>query len=671
MYNNLLDIKLIKIKNKLVDIKKEDGKIIITNKSKFNGKLIFKKIFKNVLDYTSISFYGNVIKGNNLVLKLINRKKEIIEKFNLNSTTCINKSLKYFLVELEIFPESIIEITNIGIKYTDKLDMDFISDINSENLIITTSYPSSVDDTTDICIHNKIKEYINNGINYSIIDVIDTEYVMIYEYDGIKVFKISYSILREILLIKFFKIIMIYHLNIKIANILDAVNINNTNILFYMDEKSSLLDNYKKYDFINLVDFISRYNRKNNVSWVFYKEFVKNASESIIDIKYSNYKIIDKFISIKDKNLLNKDINLIKDISQKKIDKYKYNYNQPVDIPILTIAVPAYNVEKYLKNSIFSLINHKLSNKIEVLIINDGSKDNTKIIGQELQDMTTFDGNSIVRLINKENGGHGSAINVGIELARGKYFKLMDGDDYLKTDELVKLIEILEKEDTDLILTNYVEDSSVLNVHRVINHYDFMKPGHQYKMEELVSDEFGFGKWGPLLATSTYRTELLKNSRFKISENRFYVDMEYNLNGFLISNTVKYYPLNLYVYYIGRSGQSVSQESFIKNYKDHEYVTMRLISELYNDKRAITPKKKYYFINNAVLLMIQLQYNLTFDNFKSLKQFFEFDNNLKKYPEIYNMEGVATKKVKIGRIFKNKTLAKTLLAIINIFNREN
>lgn len=669
MYNNLLDIKLIKIKNKLVDIKKEDGKIIITNKSKFNGKLIFKKIFKNVLDYTSISFYGNVVKGNNLVLKLINRKKEIIEKFNINSTTCINKSLKYFLVELEIFPESIIEITNIGIKYTDKLDMDFVSDINSENLIITTSYPSSGDDTTDICIHNKIKEYINNGINYSIIDVIDTEYVMIYEYDGIKVFKISYSILREILLIKFFKIIMIYHLNIKIANILDAVNINNTNILFYMDEKSSLLDNYKKYDFINLVDFISRYNRKSNVSWVFYKDFVKNASENIIGIKYSNYKIIDKFISIKDKNLLNKDINLIKDISQKNIDKY--NYNQPVDIPILTIAVPAYNVEKYLKNSIFSLINHKLSNKIEVLIINDGSKDNTKIIGQELQDITTFGGNSIVRLINKENGGHGSAINVGIELARGKYFKLMDGDDYLKTDELVKLIEILEKEDSDLILTNYVEDSSVLNVHRIINHYDFMKPGYQYKMEELVSDEFGFGKWGPLLATSTYRTELLKNSQFKISENRFYVDMEYNLNGFLISNTVKYYPLNLYVYYIGRSGQSVSQESFIRNYKDHEYVTMRLISELYNDKRTITPKKKYYFINNAVLLMIQLQYNLTFDNFKSLKQFFEFDNNLKKYPEIYNMEGVATKKVKIGRIFKNKTLAKTLLAIINIFNREN
>ena len=102
-----------------------------------------------------------------------------------------------------------------------------------------------------------------------------------------------------------------------------------------------------------------------------------------------------------------------------------------------------------------------MCDKVEVLIINDGSKDNTAEIGRELERLTTIDGKSIVKLVDKPNGGHGSTINKGIELARGKYFKLMDGDDYFDTLELMKLIQKLENETADIILTNYVEDSSI------------------------------------------------------------------------------------------------------------------------------------------------------------------------------------------------------------------
>ena len=82
----------------------------------------------------------------------------------------------------------------------------------------------------------------------------------------------------------------------------------------------------------------------------------------------------------------------------------------------------------------------------EILVINDGSKDKTAEIGKFYQDITTVDGNSIVKIINKENGGHGSGINKGIEIARGKYFKVVDADDWLEEEPYNELLKRLVNE---------------------------------------------------------------------------------------------------------------------------------------------------------------------------------------------------------------------------------
>lgn len=335
-----------------------------------------------------------------------------------------------------------------------------------------------------------------------------------------------------------------------------------------------------------------------------------------------------------------------------------------IDIPeqkekILTIAIASYNVEKYLTNGVLSLIKSKVAENLEVLIINDGSKDNTAKIGKLLESLTTINGKSIVKLVDKENGGHGSAINKGIELATGKYFKLMDGDDYFDTEALEQLVECLKNEDVDMVLNNYVEDLAEFSIKRVKSLYEFMVPGMKYDIEDLCDETYGFGEWGPLLSTSTFRTQMLKDANFKISEKCFYVDMELNTYAFINAKTIKYYPLDIYIYYIGRAGQSVSKESYTRNYKNHEHVTLKLIEEYYNNKN-ISENKKKYLMRKIIMPLVKCQYMVTTEFLNNSVGFKSFDKQLKKYPEIYNqMEG--------RRMFVHRLTKGHLIKGVHIF----
>ena len=114
---------------------------------------------------------------------------------------------------------------------------------------------------------------------------------------------------------------------------------------------------------------------------------------------------------------------------------------------ILTITVPAYNAEKYLDRCLQSFLVPEILDALEVLVINDGSRDSTSDIASRYvnQYPDTF------HLINKKNGGHGSGINCGIAHATGKYFKIVDADDWLNTEVLAQYIGLLRTVDTDIV----------------------------------------------------------------------------------------------------------------------------------------------------------------------------------------------------------------------------
>jgi len=323
------------------------------------------------------------------------------------------------------------------------------------------------------------------------------------------------------------------------------------------------------------------------------------------------------------------------------------------DNPILTIVVPSYNVGQYLKTGISSLINHDLLDKIEVLIIDDGSKDDSLKIADSFKGTIDHNNRRVVKVIKKGNGGHGSVINLGIEMANGKYFKLMDGDDYFDTNKFIELIKILEQEESDIILTDYTEYYYESSTEKHINLYDFMTTGKQYQLDDIT---FNKRKFGPVLSTTTCKTELLKKSEIKIDEKCFYVDMEYNFIVYIMSKSVTYYPLDIYYYRLGREGQSMQVESLIKNYSHHEKVCLRLICELQKRKGIISKNKTNYIINNIIVPMCKTQYMIVAEYIKDKTIFLSFDKKLSKYPNFYNNTVISGTIINLHRRTKGATV---------------
>lgn len=236
--------------------------------------------------------------------------------------------------------------------------------------------------------------------------------------------------------------------------------------------------------------------------------------------------------------------------------------------PILTVAIPAYNVEKYIDKTINSLVKSNQCDCMEVLIVDDGSTDATKDMADALAKKYDF-----VKAFHQENGGHGAAINTGIREAQGKYFKLLDGDDWVNPEGLAQLITVLDNIEDDFVLCDF--------------HEVYMKE----KRKKRVSYSFEKGRTLPLddlcvkffisMHSFTFRTEILKKLPKSIDCHSFYVDMEYMLYPLPFVRTFRYEAIDVYQYRLEREGQSVSAEGFRKHHKEDANVLWQLI-DYYN-----------------------------------------------------------------------------------------
>ena len=232
---------------------------------------------------------------------------------------------------------------------------------------------------------------------------------------------------------------------------------------------------------------------------------------------------------------------------------------------VLSISVAAYNVEKTLEKTLSSFDDPRIYDDLEVLIVDDGSKDNTGEIAKKYvrKAPNTF------KYIPKKNGGHGSTINKGIELATGKYFKVVDGDDWVDTENLVSFIQKLKKQDSDLVLTNHTEvypDHS-RNI-KLIKNVESQK---EYTWKDNIDIK------RVVLHTLTVKTKLLRDNDVHITENCFYVDVEFVVWAAYVSHTITYFDLYLYMYRLGEANQSVAKKNMLKNVKMQEKVSYQLV----------------------------------------------------------------------------------------------
>jgi glycosyltransferase involved in cell wall biosynthesis len=255
---------------------------------------------------------------------------------------------------------------------------------------------------------------------------------------------------------------------------------------------------------------------------------------------------------------------------------------------LLTICVPCYNSQDYMERCLKSLLVG--GDRVEILIIDDGSKDNTAAIADQYE----RDYPGICRAVHKPNGGHGSGVNVGIELANGLYYKVVDSDDWLDTAVFLKVLDRLEnftkeEEQLDLFLCNYTYMKVGADRNKVI-HYESALP-----VEKVFGwDQVGrFRKGSYILMHSViYRTELLRECEMHLPEHCFYVDNIYVFRPLPYVKRMYYMNENLYCYYIGREDQSVNEKIMISRLDQQVRVTKIMIE--YYTKPEIVEKMKMH-----------------------------------------------------------------------------
>ena len=253
---------------------------------------------------------------------------------------------------------------------------------------------------------------------------------------------------------------------------------------------------------------------------------------------------------------------------------------------LLTISVAAYNVEAYLDRLMQSLTDSGVMEQLEILVVDDGSQDSTTEIALNYQKWYP----DSVRLIRKENGGHGSTINRGIREASGKYFRTLDGDDWLHSGHLKALVEQMEKIDADIILSNFC-NCYADGTEDVIDDFPALEDGNTYSFDELQSRV----EW-MRIHTVIYRTSLLKEHGITLDEHCFYVDAEFMLYPIPFVETIYTCKPYLYCYRLGQPGQSVSRNGRIKHIEDGARVSRSLLDFYQENAPQLPESKKKYFV---------------------------------------------------------------------------
>lgn len=287
---------------------------------------------------------------------------------------------------------------------------------------------------------------------------------------------------------------------------------------------------------------------------------------------------------------------------------------------LLTVIIPAYNVSEYIDQCISSLVeNPDILEQLDIVAINDGSKDDTLEKMQKYE--KEFSG--CVRVIDKENGGHGSGINKGIELAQGLYLKVLDSDDWVDNKGLTTLISYLASltEYPDAVLNPFdyvwqpdgkleISDYPKLPERQVISFRELNEYSYIYALHSLT------------LKTSIYK----ENALPKIDEKISYDDVEYILYPVPYIHTIVYLKPVIYKYRYGIAGQSVSTSNYIKRRCNHMQVIDAMLSFFDNKKDIFSPDQIVFF-NNWMKGMISHNVNILLsmkDTKQSKAEFIDF-----------------------------------------------
>lgn len=265
---------------------------------------------------------------------------------------------------------------------------------------------------------------------------------------------------------------------------------------------------------------------------------------------------------------------------------------------LMTAVIPCYNSAAYMSHAIETLLSG--GEEMEIIIVNDGSSDDTQKIAEEYQERHP----SIIRVISQENGGHGEAVNTGLANAKGLYFKVVDSDDWVNERALRQVMDVLKNliadgKSPDLFLANYVYEKVDAKKKKVIS-YNWALPKDQlFTWDEIMH----FKQSQNILMHSTiYRTKLLKSCGIVLPKHTFYVDNIFVYQPLPYVKTLYYMDVNLYRYFIGRADQSVNEQVMIRRI-DQQLKITKIMIESHNLMTVKSRKLQSYMVKYLSMMM--------------------------------------------------------------------
>lgn len=264
----------------------------------------------------------------------------------------------------------------------------------------------------------------------------------------------------------------------------------------------------------------------------------------------------------------------------------------------ISFAIPSYNSQEYMAHAIESILPG--GEDVEIIIVNDGSADDTSKIAHEYQEKYP----TIIKAVDKENGGHGDAVNTGLSHATGKYFKVVDSDDWVDEEALHKIISLLKQledkgQEIDMLISNYVYEKEGVAHKKCIHYRNVLPQDRVFRWDDM--GHFHIDQY-ILMHSVIYRTDMLKLSQLKLPKHTFYVDNIYVYYPLPYVRKIYYLDVDFYRYYIGREDQSVNEKVMISRLDQQIFVTKTMI-KMYQLKNIESKKLRNYMINYLAIMM--------------------------------------------------------------------
>ena len=265
----------------------------------------------------------------------------------------------------------------------------------------------------------------------------------------------------------------------------------------------------------------------------------------------------------------------------------------------ITFTIPSYNSQDYMKHVIDNLV--AVGDDIEVIIVNDGSKDDTGKIADEYEKKYP----TIVKAIQKENGGHGSGVMAGLRNASGLFYKVVDSDDWVETQDVITMVDLIKKHlaegaDIDLYITNYVYEHASDNSQYSMNYRKYLPIDTVFTWNDIkrIGLETVF-----LMHSLMYRTEKLRESGMNLPNHTFYVDDIYAYVPLPFMKNLYYRDLDFYHYFIGRADQSINYGTMCKRYEQQVRVFKIMFESNSLEKLKTFPKHLYQYMWQFLMII--------------------------------------------------------------------